>query len=313
MAPPCPIRDWVPSRGLVNRYHRSAYTFSRYHRDKPESLDFHLGPIKVPTPSGYIRYLPANTSTITLASNTQSGVRAAHDRLHDYPINPEIAAQDRERGAVKADCGFHPVSPPERAHGSVPLRLSSAAAAALRTEQQSLASNFNGLTPIQLLAIKRLSAGEKPSDVQRELRLPSGYVLGWLKLPIFINRLREEMANTLAILDTLLVEGEIEAAKTLVSALSAQNAHGKPDWKTRVEAAESLLNRSGKRGPIVEKLSASMEMKDANSEWAKALQDPSVRAWISEKHPQVLAQILPAASAAHAETVIEDAIITEVP
>ena len=90
----------------------------------------------------------------------------------------------------------------------------------------------------------------------------------------------------------MLEEGEKIAANTLVSALHAENEDGK-SWDVRVKAANSLLDRAGRRGAVAEKVAEKQpkgQMRwegDSQEAVRRALRDPAVRQWLKENNRQL--------------------------
>jgi hypothetical protein len=91
------------------------------------------------------------------------------------------------------------------------------------------------------------------------------------------------------------LEGEKQAAETLMQALGAESKSGAPLWKQRIDAAVSLLDRAGQRGKAIERQQIQAESTvtttseaDRVSALKAALRDPGVRAWIEANNMMAL-------------------------
>lgn len=147
-----------------------------------------------------------------------------------------------------------------------------------------------GLTPIQHVAVRYLAGGWPIPKVAEELKLPATIIKKWMKdHHVFREAYASQVVAHTEMVETILLEGERQAAHTLVEALGAQNRDGKPNWQARVTAATTLLDRAGQRGKAVEKSQVAQVTAhvDGNSPGveaalAKALRDPGVRMWLKE-------------------------------
>lgn len=145
------------------------------------------------------------------------------------------------------------------------------------------------LTPIQHLAVKYLAGGWSLNKTAAALKV-SPYVIEKWKThdPEFVQAVERGAHNHAEMLEAMLLEGEAQAAQTLIEALGAER-NGQPNWNARITAAVSLLDRAGSRGRAVEKqlavqASARVEGVHGDQEAAlrKALKDPGVRAWLKQ-------------------------------
>jgi CRP-like cAMP-binding protein len=160
------------------------------------------------------------------------------------------------------------------------------------------------ITPVQRLAAQRLGAGQTAIEVAEILRIPYSTVRAWVRNPDVAQAIQEAAIEHAQLVEAMLLAGEREAANTLLEALKAVNSKGDPDWKVRVAAALSLVDRAGARGKPVERtqLQAMVAGKaDVQEALSKALKDPGVRAWI--KSDPDYAKMLPAGEVHAAETV----------
>lgn len=154
------------------------------------------------------------------------------------------------------------------------------------------------ITPAQRLAAQRLGAGQPAIDVAEAMKIPYSTVRAWMRNPEVAQAIEEATIEHSQLVEAMLLAGERAAANTLLQALEAVNGKGEPDWKTRVAAALSLVDRAGSRGKPVERtqLQAMVAGKaDVQEALARALKDPGVRAWIA-KDPEY-AKLLPSAEA----------------
>lgn len=150
-----------------------------------------------------------------------------------------------------------------------------------------------GLTPIQVLAVRYTASGLTPTDVGERLKVSPGVVRQWMRLPHVRAALDIALADHEALVSAQLLEGESRAAAVLSEALEARLPSGLPNWRVRLDAAMSLLDRSGQRGRAIERSLVKASVSDGNTDQAeamlrKALKDPSVRAWIQRERPQLL-------------------------
>lgn len=152
------------------------------------------------------------------------------------------------------------------------------------------------ITPVQRLAARRLGGGQPMITVAEEMKVPYSTIRAWAKMPEVARAIEEATIEHEHLVEAMLLDGERAAANTLLEALDAVNGKGEPDWKVRVAAALSLVDRAGSRGKPVERtqLQAMVAGKaDVQEALSRALRDPGVRAWIA-KDPQY-AKLLPAA------------------
>lgn len=146
------------------------------------------------------------------------------------------------------------------------------------------------LSPAQHLAIRYLAGGSTPGEVAEKLRMSPATITGWRQLPLFKKELSVAVAEHSDLVTAVLLHGERKAAETLIGALHAETPQGKPHWLVRVDAAKSLLDRSGKRGKAIDRQQvavADVTNGDMGKEIVAALRDPGVRAWLA-KEPALL-------------------------
>jgi hypothetical protein len=165
------------------------------------------------------------------------------------------------------------------------------------------------LTPIQRLVAQRLGAGQTLVDVAEAMRLPYATVRKWSKDEAVAQAIEEATIEHTQLVEAMLLAGERAAANTLLEALEAVDGKGQPNWKVRVTAALSLVDRAGSRGKPVERtqLQAMVAGKaDVQEALERALRDPGVRAWI-QSDPEY-AQLLPRGEEPEVETVVAEII-----
>ena len=140
------------------------------------------------------------------------------------------------------------------------------------------------LSPIQRVAVRHLAAGWSDERVSQELKVAKGQITKWRKLdPEFKKALEEATLDHVTLVEAMLVDGERQAAETLIQALRAESRGG-PNWTVRLNAALSLLDRAGQRGRAVEKQQIAQVVARAQPEvedaLRRALRDPGVRSWL---------------------------------
>lgn len=145
------------------------------------------------------------------------------------------------------------------------------------------------LTPMQTLAVRYLASGLSLTDTAGKMRMKVSELRGWTRLPAFQSSLHSAMADHEALVSAQLMDGEARAAKVLAEGLDATDKNGNPNWRVRMEAALSLLDRQGRRGKAVER-TIQATVTDGSVEHAlrEALKDPSVRAWIKKERPNLI-------------------------
>ena len=169
------------------------------------------------------------------------------------------------------------------------------------------------LSAMQHLAVKYLAGGWTGTKVSEELKVPLHVLKQWKQLPEFQEALAKGIAHHAEMVEAVLLEGEAQAAETLIAALKAEGRFG-PNWNARISAAITLLDRAGQRGRAVEKqlalnanVHSSARVGDGNVEDAlrKALRDPGVRAWL--KQSGALESLIVGAEDVEAEVISSEA------
>jgi len=122
------------------------------------------------------------------------------------------------------------------------------------------------------LAATYLGLGYTDQRVQKALAIGPETLKRWREFPEFtelVENLADQHHDAMA---GLLADGERMAVTTMIELLNS------PNDKVRMQAAESLLNRAGKRGKPVEKQEVqSVEFKgDVSEALNRALRDPGV-------------------------------------
>lgn len=135
----------------------------------------------------------------------------------------------------------------------------------------------------QRAVIRHLAAGLTPLEVADLVRgVTPAKIKRWFRSRAFKDAVRGAATHEGAIED-FLSYGEEVAVLTAIEVMSnAVDGKGRPDYKTRLEAAIELLNRKGQRGMPVQSTETKQLVVhgDMNKALDQALRDPGVKAWL---------------------------------
>ncbi len=156
----------------------------------------------------------------------------------------------------------------------------------------------SGLRPRQSRVVIWLAGGYSIREAAERCDLPVPTVKRWLKDPAFVQAVQQATDRHAGLVRSMLLEGEREAAATVVEALHAtthlkvgKELREMPNWDIRVRAALSLLDRGGERGKAVDRVQQANLNVDVTPEALhRALRDPGVRTWLDHK-PDLKARV----------------------
>lgn len=142
------------------------------------------------------------------------------------------------------------------------------------------------LSPQKQLAARLLAGGRSISDVARRTGIGRVSIHRWLKDEAFLAVMQSMVDDHDAAIREFLLYGEEKAVETLFEVMDkAMDSKGKPDYRTRMEAAIQFLDRRGSRGkPIDQQEIKQLTLHGTSRDTAiAALSDPTLRAWIDEQ------------------------------
>lgn len=142
------------------------------------------------------------------------------------------------------------------------------------------------LSPQKQLAARLLAGGRSPTDVARRLGIGRVSIYRWLKDDEFTAAIEAMVHDHDAAIREFLLYGEEKAVETLFEVMDkAVDGKGKPDYRTRMEAAIQFLDRRGGRGkPVDQQEIKQLTLSGTTRDTAiAALSDPTLRAWLDEQ------------------------------